>query len=287
MFKEKIVTILMLVLLPLVYSCEGGKMREETVPQKNDVAVQKALEKVAEQRIFFGHQSVGYNIMDGLKDIAKEYPEQHLKIADAADPARLDGKPIFLHSEVGQNTDPVSKLNDFSKLLDHGIGSKVDIAFVKFCYVDFTQETDTQKLFDSYKAVHKSLKKKYPKITFVHVTAPLTSKQTDVMTLTKNVVKYIIGRPVRSYKDNISRNQFNDMLTKEYAGKEPIFDLALIESTLPDGKRVVNSREGKNFFSLAPEYTSDGGHLNEKGRRIVAIKLLEFLAGLPASTSAH
>lgn len=276
----------MLVFLPFVYSCEGGKMREEKVPLKNESAVKEELDKVSRQKIFFGHQSVGYNILDGLKEVAQAYPQTQLNIIEANGPAISDGKPAFVHSPVGHNTDPVSKLDDFSRYLDRGLGSKVDIAFIKFCYVDITQGVDIQKIFDSYKETHRRLREKYPNIVFVHVTAPLTSKQTDVKTIAKNLIKKIIGRPVRSYMDNIPRNQFNDLLRHEYEGKEPVFDLAEIESTLPDGKRVTYSEDGKTFYALAPEYTSDGGHLNEKGRVLAARKLLSFLAGLPAPNTA-
>jgi len=285
MFKEKIPIIILLFSL-FVYSCEGGKMREETVALK-DEATQESLKKVARQKIFFGHQSVGYNILDGIKDFVQEYPQTHLNMIEANDPAMLDGEPALVHSPVGHNTDPVSKLADFSKYLDSGLGSKVDIAFVKFCYVDITQGVDARTIFDSYKETHKRLKSRYPNIIFVHITVPLTSKQTDVKTMAKNLIKKVIGRPVRSYTDNIPRNQFNDLLKHEYEGIEPVFDLAEIESTLPDGKRVINSEDGITFYSMAPEYTSDGGHLNEKGRRIVARKLLKFLAGLPVPNSRN
>ena len=34
---------------------------------------------------------------------------------------------------------------------------------------------------------------------------------------------------------------------------------------------------GKTYYSLISEYTRDGGHLNERGRKIVAEQLLIFL----------
>ena len=36
----------------------------------------------------------------------------------------------------------------------------------------------------------------------------------------------------------------------------------------------------KIYYSMAPEYTTDGGHLNETGRKRVAEQLLIFLANL-------
>jgi hypothetical protein len=257
-------------------------MQEKTLPLKNGVEIQDALNKVAHQRIYFGHQSVGYNIMDGIKDLSNEYPLLRFNIIEAGDPALIKGEPAFIHSAVGHNTDPVSKLVDFSKYLNSGIAGKVNIAFIKFCYVDITQGSDVQMIFGRYKESIERLKKEYPKITFVHVTMPLTSEQSDIKTMAKNLIKLIIGRPVRSHKDNIPRNRYNEMLKKEYEGRDPVFDLAGIESTLMDGSRVIHSEEGSNFYSLAPEYTEDGGHLNKQGRRIVAIHLVNFLANLSA-----
>ena len=40
------------------------------------------------------------------------------------------------------------------------------------------------------------------------------------------------------------------------------------------------TKDGENYYSLVPDYTDDGGHLNEKGRKIVAEQLLILLANL-------
>ena len=240
-----------------------------------------ALEKLSKNKIYFGHQSVGFNIIDGVTDIINGTPDIKLNIVKTHDPEAFE-KPVFAHSAVGQNMNPKSKIDDFTGFMDRGIGNKADFSFFKFCYVDFTEHTDVQKTFLEYKNAMAYLSEKYPETIFIHVTVPLTSNRADIKTIVKNVIKKIIGRPVRSYKDNVRRNQFNDLLRKEYEGREPLFDLAMIESTLPDGKKVINSENGITFYSLAPEYTDDGGHLNEKGRRIAARQLLLFLAGLPA-----
>ena len=36
---------------------------------------------------------------------------------------------VFAHSRVGKNVDPESKINEFEKFLDQGIGKNIDIAF--------------------------------------------------------------------------------------------------------------------------------------------------------------
>jgi hypothetical protein len=67
---------------------------------------------------------------------------------------------------------------------------------------------------------------------------------------------------------------------REYAGKQAIFDLAKIESTLPDGNRADFIWDTRTYFRMAPEFTYDEGHLNEKGRKIAAEQLLVLLANL-------
>jgi hypothetical protein len=92
----------------------------------------------------------------------------------------------------------------------------------------------------------------------------------------KDRIKDLIGKT--NFYDNRKRNQFNEMMRNEYSGKEPLFDLAKIESTYPDGKELTSIKDGKVQYTLIPDYTYDGGHLNERGRIMVAEKLLLFLA---------
>jgi len=232
-------------------------------------------QRLSHKKIYFGHQSVGNNIIDGIKDIIKENSKIKLNIVKTNDP-KMFTTPIFAHSPIGKNMDPISKINAFAKFMERGIGDKADFAFFKFCYVDITKNTDINQIFTYYKNTMKHLKEKYPKTTFIHITVPLTIVQTGF----KVWIKKIIGRPIGGYADNIKRNQFNEMLRNEYKNKEPIFDLALIESTFPDGTRCFFTDEGKTYYSLVPAYTHDGGHLNELGRKIVAEQLLILLAKL-------
>ena len=78
----------------------------------------------------------------------------------------------------------------------------------------------------------------------------------------------------------------NDILQKvneliqKYQDKNSIFDIAKIESTYTDGSRCTFKVNGTNYFSLIPEYTTDGEHLNRLGRKKVAEQLIIFLANL-------
>jgi len=230
-------------------------------------------ERISGKRIFFGHQSVGENIMQGIRELLKEETTIRLSIKETRDPRDFDS-PVFAHSRIGKNEDPKSKCEDFAKAMETGLGGKVDISFFKFCYVDFTSSTDVEKMFMQYRRTLSAMKGEYPRTTFIHVTAPLTIVQTGY----KASLKKIIGKPVIGENANVKRTQFNDMLRKEYGGKEPIFDLAEIESVRPDGKPAFFEKEGKNYPFLVPDYTNDGGHLNPLGRKMVAKRLISFLA---------
>ena len=276
MLREIKPALIIFFIFTFIISCNGGKMAEEKVHFTSIKDIPNSIwEKLSQKKIFFGHQSVGFNIIDGLKDLMKENPQIKLNIVETSNPADFDA-PLFAHARVGKNTDPKSKIDAFAHVMEKGIGNKADIAFFKFCYVDVRSETDSQKVFDDYKKSMSNLTKKYPNTIFVHVTVPLRTVQTGL----KARIKKVIGRPLSGVDDNIQRKQFNEMLRKEYSGKEPVFDLAKIESTRPDGTKATFTKDGKTYYSLAPEYTYDSGHLNELGRKKVAEQLLFFLASL-------
>jgi lysophospholipase L1-like esterase len=61
-------------------------------------------------------------------------------------------------------------------------------------------------------------------------------------------------------------------------GGDALFDLAAVESTLPDGTRSSFSAGPRRVFTLAQPYTSDGGHLNDEGSRRAAAAFVHTLA---------
>ena len=60
---------------------------------------------------------------------------------------------------------------------------------------------------------------------FVHVTVPLTAAQSGLKSLVK--------RPMGRAPDNVRLEEYNQLLRRTYAGREPIFDLARLESISP------------------------------------------------------
>jgi len=229
--------------------------------------------QLASQRIYFAHKSVGYNIVDGLESVAKSRPEVGLKFAETRNSAAF-GVPVLAHATNGVNGDPAGKVAEFRKTIESGLGGAVDIAFMKLCWADFTPDTDITALFEEYRNTMAGLKASYPEVKFIHFTVPLTVVQSG----SKALIKRILGRPVFGYAENVRRHQYNELLRKEYQGKEPLFDLAAWESTRPDGSQEHYTADGRDYPELVPEYTPDSGHLNAEGQRWVAAHLLAYLS---------
>ena len=262
----KFFLILMFIYQACLIPCIGGEMI-------NNISNSK-WEELSKKRVYFGHQSVGNNIWDGIKVLVKEYPFIKLNFVETPEYDTPGG--FFAHFQVGENKIPQSKIDAFSNNMNKGLGKVADIAFFKLCYVDITSETKVEELFTNYKNKMQILKKTFPDKIFVHITIPLRIVQTGIKVWIKNK----IGRAIGGYADNIKRNDYNDLLLKEYQGKEPIFDLAKVESTDPDGNRSAFEKDGKTYYSLSPIYTDDGGHLNDKGSKIAGEQLLVFLTKL-------
>jgi lysophospholipase L1-like esterase len=227
---------------------------------------------IESKKVFFGHQSVGANIIQGLRDLMVRDPRLKLKIVTSADPESVPG-PAVVESSIGQNGNPRSKDEAFAAILDKGLGRQGGIAMYKYCYVDIDASTNVQQMFENYREEIEALRVKYPLLKIVHITVPLTT----VEPATKAWVKTLLGRATERDAD-AKRNEFNRRLRQTYAGRDPIFDLAEGESTSPDGSRSYFIRDNERVFTLASEYTTDGGHLNEAGRLAMAERLLFLLA---------
>jgi len=201
-------------------------------------------------------------------------PRLKLNVVKSANPQSISD-PAFVEFEIGENGNPQSKNQAFAAVLDKGMGAQGGIAMYKYCYVDVDSSTDVQQMFESYREGINTLKAKYPSLKIVHITVPLTTAETG----TRALINGMFGR-VTTQDLNAKRNVFNELLTKSYAGTDTIFDLAEVESTHSDGSRSYFVRDNRKIYTLAPEYTRDGGHLNEVGRRAAAERLLQVLSTL-------
>lgn len=228
--------------------------------------------KLSEKKVYFGHQSVGDNVIDGIKILMEVDNVVKLNIKMTKDPGSFNS-PVFAHSSIGKNGDIDLKFADFSRNIEKGIGHKVDIAFLKLCFWDVRRETNVGEVFNDYKKTIKSLQQKYPETVFVHLTVPLMSRSNEIFDKMRRLI-----RPDNDDLDNINRNELNELLIREYSGKEPFFDIAGAESTLPDGSRSFFMSDKSKYYYLPSAYTDDGGHLNTLGQKHVAEQLLITLA---------
>jgi hypothetical protein len=248
---------------------KGSDMRTNATPPDN----REALRVVAGKKVFFAHQSVGRNILEGLAQISSGAATAP-RVVQTSDPSAF-AAPVFAHAPVGENGRPLSKLADFQRMLDDGIGPAAEVALVKLCYADINADTDVEKLAAAYNETMSRIKKSYPRLVLVHVTVPLRTVEKGV----KTSIKRLTGLgTLQGYDDNIKRNEFNFFLRKSYDGKEPLFDLAALESTAPDGSMETFSVGGTTYQALFPGYTNDGGHLIGQGRQWAARGLMATLA---------
>ncbi len=233
--------------------------------------------RLAQRRIFFGHQSVGRNIMDGVAEVLAAEPRVRLAVVETKDAAAMR-EPGLYHARVGRNTRPDEKEAEFAAIADTAFASGSGVGILKFCYADVGRDTDPEALFASYRQRVAALAARHPGLVLVHVTMPLTTVESP-RGYWKN---RLLGRPTARDLDAL-RGRYNALLRAAYEGREPVFDLAALESTREDGSRAFFRRGADTVFTLVPEYTTDGGHLGPAARRRVAEQFLIFLARLPAS----
>ena len=263
----------------LAAGCRGRAMRQDAVrgAALSDVP-DVAWQSLGAKRLFFGHQSVGGNIMEGVAEVVRDNPRIGLRVAVGTD-SLVGGRAVFAHDRIGRNGEPGLKTDEFARLLEGPLRGKVDVAFHKYCYADIAETTDVAAVFDHYQKTMARLRAEFPGIVFVHVTTPLVRVQSGP----KAALKLLLGRSPVRYGANFTRERYNDLLRAAYRGREPVFDLAALESTRPDGTREAIRTWNRSGYALVPAYTTDNSHLNELGERRVAEALLVFLARLPSS----
>lgn len=240
----------------------------------SDENLSSDLERIAHKRIFFGHQSVGMNLLDGVRQL-DTMSSIAIRIAEVKSAGSVE-RGMIGHAFIAENGKPLMKLKSFEQMF----GTKSadpDIALMKFCYVDFTAGTDPKLLFVRYHETIDNLKKRHPGTVFVHVTAPLTTVQGGF----KESMRELLGRTPYGVIENMRREEYNSLLRQAYKGREPIFDIALIESTAADGTKETYKWKNTDIPVMSSSYTDDGGHLNDTGKLRAARELVSVLASVP------
>ncbi|HEY6912046.1 MAG TPA: hypothetical protein VI356_21895, partial [Myxococcales bacterium] len=110
----------------------------------SEVDVRAELQSLAGRGVFFGHQSVGMNLIDGLRELSAEQGVP-LKVVEEKGALEVPAG-TFAHSYIPENGDPMRKLRSFAQALD-GAKTEPAVAMMKFCFVDFAAGTDARALF--------------------------------------------------------------------------------------------------------------------------------------------
>lgn len=230
----------------------------------------EAWAKLRTRRIYFGHQSVGSNIIAGIEAILRRKPEIGLRIVSTADPNAFDA-PGLIHGPIGVNGDTRSKMHDFAAVVLGSNGPRLDVALMKFCYADLTSASDPAGVLAAYQEMIDEIARQRPDVQILHSSVPLTAVRSGP----KALIKRLLGH--RPDNDNAVRGAYNQALRSTFEGRE-IFDIAAVESSATDARPMLVEAGGRGWPSLAPELTSDGGHLNPGGQVVVARELLLLLA---------
>jgi hypothetical protein len=240
----------------------------------------ETLAAAAKVRAFFGHQSVGNNVLGAVPGVYARADVAAPPIVGLSDsPDSTDG--YLMEALVGTNEDPQSKMRDFAEIVTGPTGDSLDVALMKFCYVDITADTDVDSLFQQYKSSMEQVSAERPNITLLYATVPLTTGSEGGL---KGRIKSLLGRDDSELADNVARERFNALIRGEYQATGRLWDIAAVESTTPDGTRVAGDFEGSEYYSLYRGYASDNGHLNDLGSAEAAAALL-LLIGQHARAS--
>src|SRR4051812_28830614 len=82
--------------------------------------------RLSERTIYFGHQSVGANIVEGIRDVEAAHPEIRLRVSSAE---RSAAPGVLNDFYIGRNEDPESKNDAFVAATRGAIGEQPVLMF--------------------------------------------------------------------------------------------------------------------------------------------------------------
>lgn len=231
------------------------------------------LKAFAASRVLFGHQSVGANVIDGVeRTFVAAGAAGLLTVTETREPVSAEGG-FLAHASVGVNGDPYGKLTDFKALLDGPLGSNLDIALLKLCYVDVVAETDVDAVFTAYSSMMADLERSHPSVRFLYTTVPLTTDRGW-----KSTIKSWIGDDDHmGPADNLARQRYNALVRLRFGSTGRLFDIAAVEATLAQDPTERHSG-GQAYYVLNKALASDAGHLNDLGGSLAATELIRVVA---------
>ena len=228
---------------------------------------------IAERTVYFGHQAIGSDVVAGVEGVAQEFALP-LRVIKTREPATVTG-PAFVHFLAGQSRDFASKNAAVLRLLESPTRARRPVVLLQYCYGDVSSHADTATMFEAYRDTVDTIQFEHPDVTIVHSTIPLMTVESAFM----SGAKQFLGRSTRR-EGAIARHRYNELVRAEFTDSEPIFDLAKLEATRPDGTLAGFAAEGRMIETLAPDNTDDGSHLNARCQRAAGEALLDVLSNV-------
>lgn len=218
-----------------------------------------------QHRYFFGHQSVGSNLIQGLKGLGASDEHYAVTLQYAYQALSAFQGPGFFDKGVGTNYKPYEKISGFDTQVrdELKVGNNVDVAFFKLCYVDISDTTDVNALAQAYILEMNTLEADFPNMSFLWTTTPLTSVADAA---------------------NVKRNQY-DQAIRDYASAhgKALYDLAALEAVGASGSRCQFTSGGSTYDRLCTEWAASGNdpHLNDSASqrfaKVLALGLIDVL----------
>jgi hypothetical protein len=226
---------------------------------------------IASRTVYFGHQAIGSEVVAGVEGVTLEH-SLPLRVVQTREPATVTGA-AFVHFLAGQGRDFASKNAAVLRLLESPTRARRPVLLLKYCYGDINSPADTATMFDAYRDTVDTIQFEHPDVTVVHATIPLMTVESAF----KSGARQFLGRPTRR-EGAIARHRYNELVRAEFTDTEPIFDLAKVEATRPNGTLAGFNAGGRMIETLATANTDDGSHLNARCQRAVAHTLLDLLS---------
>jgi len=253
-----------------IYAQSQSRAAGVGAPFQIPTATDDELVSVARSKVFFAHQSVGFNILDG---IGRLYAVRSLEAPSIQE--GLTVAPGITHVAIGENGDPLGKIRQFDEAIRGGVGDDVDVAILKLCYIDINDGSDVDAIFAAYRDTLAGLQRDYPDVTFIAATDPVTAERRP-----DQKIRALLGRQDGlGPEHNQARFRLNTLLRQEYGPSGRLFDIAAVQSTRPDGQRVMGGDAESRYEAMYRGYAADPGHLNETGSTVMAEAMVATIAG--------
>ncbi|MBI2301362.1 MAG: SGNH/GDSL hydrolase family protein [Armatimonadetes bacterium] len=208
----------------------------------DNVIPMNALERARRLRVVLGHESVGFNVVQGLEGLSQQSPRYRLDIGHMIQAWWYTQHAGLGEWFVGNANNVPGKAQAFEQRLASGVGNAVQVASLKLCFADLQRNSDTDANFDAYVDVMERMQRQYPRVKFVYWSMPMRREA------------------VLQQK----RTHFNQRMAAYLKQHEVVlFDIADIECHKPDGTAFHNET---GELAMWDGYTVDGGHLNDVGK---------------------